>query len=55
MVKLAVPRGVRKVDCGCLFVREKGKFVGVVTCKEHTFRTLVTARPKPRKRRRALD
>lgn len=54
MPKTVIPRGVRTLACGCYIMRQKGKFVGVITCKEHTFRTLVS-NVKPRKRKRALD
>lgn len=54
MAKNAIPRGVRLLSCGCYIIREHGKLMSVITCKEHKVHTLVVAR-KPRKRRRALD
>ena len=54
MPKSAIPRGVRSLACGCYIIRQKGKVICIVTCKEHHYSAIPIAKRKAR-RKRTLD
>lgn len=50
-----VPRGVKLLECGCYWIREKGKVIAVITCQSHHVTMLVKPKSARRPARKRSD